>query len=499
MRAEIERLILGAILSAKDPQRLFDASGLTPDDFSDNALRSVFDLARRRSERHLEVNAITVWSTGRAARRLQEDDLGWLSALEAGNSLDDRAFLKLAEDLRSEVRGRQLAARLRDLAAEVERPGYHPAKISAQLEGHAQTIARTYQANRTAENDPVEVLDDWQRSVTEGRTLYTSTGIKIFDEQFGGYVPNLNLLAGPPSIGKSGLLASGIVSQLEAGMRVGLFGLEDGHRWISRRLYAWKLGLPVRAIGNAKLDDAGWLRAAEVGAQLSPLLKNLLVYKWGGANADEICRWGLSWIINEGVRCIYVDNATELDHSASGRGDRGLDFRIQVARSVSRLRDFAERYQIPLVVLAHTTREYEEHRHKRPPFPSEVAEGAAFERKTRLFLGCWAKQWSPELRVTLGKANEAAPDLTFAFERRKEAALVDLESGRLVDLKSEEQKEKREQKDRKLDQSVAESLERAARLAKAKAAAPPVTPAAPTEEKKPEPPPQLDLLAETKP
>ena len=146
MRAEIERLILGAILSAKDPQRLFDASGLTPDDFSDNALRSVFDLARRRSERHLEVNAIAVWSTGRAARRLAEDDLGWLSALEAGNALDDRAFLKLAEDLRSEVRGRQLAERLRALASEVERPGYHPARVSAALEGHAQSIARTYQA-----------------------------------------------------------------------------------------------------------------------------------------------------------------------------------------------------------------------------------------------------------------------------------------------------------------------------------------------------------------
>lgn len=490
MKAELERLLLGAILASKDAQRLFDASGLTPDDFSDTSLRIAVDLARRRAERHMPTDPVSVWSTGRAGRRMQEDDLGWLNSVAASNQLDERAFLNLAEQLRNQVRGRRAAARLRELATELEAPGARFGPIASQLEGTAISLFRGYQANRTAENDPAEVLEQWEQNAKAGKTLYVPTGIPVWDKAFTGYVPNFNLMIGPPAVGKSAILASGIYSQLAQGMRVGLFGLEDGHRWLTRRYIAWRAGLKVRDVGNTQLPPEGWEKVHGIGAELSPLLRNLLVYKWGGATAGEMCRWGLSWIINEGCQCIYIDNASNMSHE--GRpGEKHFDFRIQVSRSVEQLRNFAERYGVPVVMLAHTTREYEEKRAFQPPLPSDTAEGAAFERHTRFFMGFWQRRWSHELRATLGKVNESESGLTFGFERFREAALVDLGSGRLIDVREEQKKEAADKRARAMEAGVLDAVERAKLKAQ-------ITGKAKEEEKKeeptPEPPaPQLGL------
>lgn len=496
--AELERLILGGVLAAKDPRRALDAVGLAPSDFSDNALRVAYDFAQRRATRRLEVSAIEVWNTARRVGKLQDDDLMWLQGLQAANTLDERALLRLSEDLRTIVRTRQTAARLRELAGEVERQLVTLPALGSNLQSLAHQLERSYQANRTAENDPGEVVDTWEANVRAGKTHQTPSGCELFDKEVGGWIPNLNLVVGKPSIGKSAFCASAIVSQLDLGQRVGIFGLEDGHRWISRRFIALDNALPVRAVGSKNLAPDEWLKVHDRAAELSKKMKSLLVHKWSGTTSAELVRIGKSWILNEGVEAIWLDNATSVRHGGQGGGgrfgQREAEFRVQVAQSVEAFRDLGENYGVPVIVLCHTTREYEEKRPYSSPELTDVAEGAAFERFARLFVGCWAKQWSNEFRLTVKKNIEGAPNLTLGFDRHLEQALIDLRSARMIDVRGEARKERQEKKGQAIEQRVEDNLF-AAEVKKKKLEAMKGTPAAATpEDSAAAPPPQLSLL-----
>lgn len=495
---EIQRLCLGYLLDADEPGRALAASGLTTDEYSDSAMRTAFDFTRRRIERHLEVSAVDVWGTASKIGKLQADDLTWLQAIQAGNALDEKGFLRLAEELRSAVRSKRLAGRLRELASDIDGHRVSLGAVGSQLSAMSQQIERSYQANRTAENDPGEVVDGWEQRVKAGKTFQVLSGLPMLDQETGGFIPNLNLIVGKPSIGKSALCASSIDAQIELGMRVGIFGLEDGHRWISRRLLARDLKLPVRAVGSKKLEGQEWLPVHEAAARLSAKMKNLLVYKWSGARAHELVRIARAWILNEGVECIWLDNATAVKH---GGGDdrhrqREADYRVQVAQSVEMFRDVAENFGVPFVVLCHTTREYEDKRGHQPPELIDVAEGAAFERFARMFIGVWGKKWDQELRLTVKKNIEGPPDGTIGFARHVEQALVDIHSGRTINVREEARKERAENKAQKLEEQTADSLlreqmKKKAREANKPAPAPaPESPAAPSG-----PAPQLDLLA----
>lgn len=482
MSLSLESLALGAVLDAEtlgaSAASLLDAAGLQPSDFADARVRVCWSLALRRAELRRPCDAATLSAAAIAANLLPVECLEWLRGLQASNTLDAARFGEVAEQLRRRGRTRVVLEALRAhvAALEGERPDL-PATLTA-----LGSLVEDAGALHSADGDGSEDLDalaaQWQLvDDDQAPSLVVPTGVLGLDAEIGGLPPNLSLVIGQPAVGKSALLGAMIDAQLAAGLKVGLFGLEDGSAWLSRRLVARELAIPVRDVGNLKRDPALLERYRAAHPALAQRLRGLVTYRHDTISTDELVRRAVHWITNLGVRCIYVDHAGEVDH----RTDRFDEHRLRVGESYRRLRNLAFRYQVPVVVVAHTGRpgDFEE----RPPQAAEIAETSYAERRARLILGLWSKRsdWG-RLRVTVVKHTEGPSGSTVALNRLAACALVDRERAELIDLEAERREQAKARAASKASLSAELSAAREAAKAAVKARG-----------KKPEPQAELGL------
>ena len=76
----------------------------------------------------------------------------------------------------------------------------------------------------------------------------------------------------------------------------------------------------------------------------------------GSINSEEMARRAVDWIVNKGVRCIYVDHMGEVEHlRRSETTTSGAAWRWRGATDASETS--ASNCRVPVVALAHTNRE----------------------------------------------------------------------------------------------------------------------------------------------
>ncbi len=449
---ELEAMLLGAVLDSEEPAALIDASGLTSSDMLDPRVRPCWDLAVRLNARRRSLNAVTLFSAAKLAGQLREDDLAWLQALESRNTLDRTKFLQVAEDLRRTSRGRQVALQLESLATHVRTNGLQPAHVTGTLDAIAQTLIKDHAPDQTASGDVVEQLEEWDRTEKSGGHFLVPTGLEALDDVIRGWVPNLNLVLGDPAIGKNALIGSCILSQAKAGLKVGLFGLEEGHRWLTKRAMAKGLGMALGDIGAVKRSAEQDEKLGTVGPELTELLERVHVYSHDGITADELVRRATGWVLNRGVQVIYIDHIGEIRHQA--RDADGYNW--AVANTYRRLRDFAKRYSVPVVILAH--RKPESRNRQGPPKPEDCGMTGEAEKMTRLMLGLWKR--GDALRATVIKRNDGETGVTVEFERLFTAALLEPGGGAKVNLQAEARKDSEARRAAKEEQADVAWLER---------------------------------------
>lgn len=491
----IEGILLGALLDAKDPDgnsiqsAFIDGSGLVDSDFLDPRVRLCWGLIARLVARRRTVDAIGLFTAAKAVNLLRDDDLEWLSALQNSNELQGERAQQACEDHRRRARGGVIAAQLEQQARIIRERGLRPAELSGALEGISMQLTRDYAPDEAPENDVLEVIEDWdarERGEKTGGMLVVPTYIEMLDKITKGFIPGLNMILGDPSIGKSAVIASIMEAQLDNGLCVGFFGLEEGYRWMTRRLIARDLKIAVGDVGLIKKTPEQNARLAEIGSRLHALYKGkFLPYKFDGVGIDEICRRSTHWILNKGAQVIYIDHIGEIRHKVRD----GDGYNWAVADSYRRLRDLGFKRGVPIVALAH--RKPEARNRAGPPQPNDIGLTGEAEKMVRKLLGIWRKK--DAMRVTTLKVNEGIPDITCELSRIFDAALVDRVGGRIVNL----QQEKREEADRdeadKLVKGVDRSIERA-KLAASKKPPKPEKAAPPAKLKLVEPPPQAALL-----
>jgi len=460
---ELEQAILGAVLDAEgtvlrsNPGALIDQTGMRPEDFGDPRVRVAWGILQRLAQRRRPADAVSVFAAGRATKAFGDLDLGWLQSLQEANALDRERFSGIVDSLRATARGRLLQAALERGLAALRGHGVDLPRVAGDLEAALRDLISLTSDDGSGDQDVLEIADDWERQEAGqiGPVLIPSGMLKL-DELIGGLVPNLNMIVGLPSVGKSAMLGTMIDAQLEAGFKVGLFGLEDGTRWLAKRIIAREMAMPVRAIGTTTRTDAQQARFGEVAPGVHRKLSQLVTYRHDTITVDELCRRAANWVVSKGVQVIYVDHGGEVDHHT----ERFDEHRLRVAESYRRLRNLALRYQIPVVVLAHTGRPGDDNE-ERPPRLTEIAESAYIERRARLILGLWRKMQEPGvMRVTVLKQTEGESGVTLKMDRHTSAALIDRESGETVNLVSEkmaEHKAQREQREQLKREAAAKS------------------------------------------
>jgi hypothetical protein len=455
MRApELEGMMLGYVLSLgadrartwNDQQAAIDVSGLREELLFDPRVRIGWGILTRLVGRRVKVDSTVLFSAAKSANWLDEHDLDWLISIENTHGLTGEKFNTLTEDHRRRARGREIAGWLERAAQEIRERGLRPAELQGQLENIGQQLVREWAPDEQPELDVAEVLDDWDRRLrgeTVGGALVVPTGIKIVDEVVKGFVPGLNMILGDPGIGKSAVIGSIIEAQLDAGLTVGLFGLEEGYRWLTKRLIARDLGMSVGDVGIAQRTVEQESKLPEVGQRLFELYKGrLLVYRHDGVSIDALCQRAATWILQKNCQAIYIDHIGEIQH---GRVRDGDGYNWAVAQSYRRLRDLGNKRSVPIVAIAH--RKPDARERQGPPKANDVGLTGEAEKMVRRMLGLWRKNQS--MRLTVIKNNEGKTDETVELERLYDSALVGRDGGRKISLEAEEREEKA--KKRELD------------------------------------------------
>jgi replicative DNA helicase len=476
-QAELEELVVGAVLDLPDKLELVEAMGLASADFQNERIGLVWGLAKRMTELRMQVSAVTVCSQGQRVGRLAEADLGWLTQLESRNALTKEQARQVADDLRTQSRARQVRAQLLEQVELIDRGRFSPVRTSGALEAIVHSLATDFAPDETAESDLMAQNVTWEKNLREGKTAYDPTGIRLLDELIGGLPPNVFFIEGRPGVGKNGFLGSMIRAQLmldahlpkEQQSRTGLVGLEDGTAWLPMRLTAANVGIPMRAVGSARLTPEQELLRQTSDETLYPLLQRIEVYKQDTITRDQLLHRAMNWVFKKGVRRIFIDNLGEVTHMNAR--DR-MEHWQGVAETVRVMRNFAFRFGVPVGFLVHDTESDARPGQEGPPDPRKMAGGKSAGNRARLVLGIWSK--GDTWRATVTKGNTLGPagmmGPTIEFERLPEAGLINPDGGRLVDLRTEAAVDRRERKANAREEAVDESIRRAELKAKRAAA-----------------------------
>lgn len=479
MTPDVEQWVIGALLMAEgavlrsNAQALLTQADLPPEAFTDLRAKHVWQVIVKLASQGRPVSVETVFGFGRGSKLFAEKDLAWLREW-ADNALtiDRPKFGDLADGLRKTARQKMLTTAL-EQHLETLRTQQDPdvlAIADALAEIAAATRTSTANEESTGDLDMAAVDDDWTRAEQGAPIGIVPTGIPALDESLRGFVPNLNVLIGPPSGGKSATAASMIERQLLGGWRVGFFGLEDGSKWIPRRLIARDLGWPLVDVGRRERDHAAQTKIAEIYERLRHPLAHLKTYPRGGITTAKLLQIAARWVQRDatgrpGVDIIWIDHGGELDHTS----DKVDEHRLRVGLSYKRLRDFAVDNGVPIVTLAHTRRRSDQDTEARPPRADEVRDSSDIENAARLMLGMWE---SPDerdhFRITSLKATEAERFVTWRLPRLKKCALIDPDGAEVVNLQAEKMAKAKARREEKEAERAAARAKREAEKAAAK-------------------------------
>lgn len=460
-RTQLGALLVGKVLDSKEPRQLIAGSRIHPEDLGDKFLSACWTVLGQAALDGQRITPVELFAAGVTRKMLSEDDLGVLVTLQARNQLDDAGFFKVAEELRRDAQRLRVGRQLRELAGGIESGKLDESAGLAQLGAITETFASAHAAGRSGSDVVIAGAEEYERLKAQGKPGMLTSGIPSLDKLTGGLPRKLFMVLGPPGTFKSGLMGTMVRRQLAAGLKVLVVSLEDRDVWLVKRYAAADLGLKVRDVFNAPFPDEQ--RAADVLSQLSNELRDSwFVTRRHARTAEDIVRLVTQYRAQHAIDIAYVDNARAVKPTVDAKG-RTEDRRIAQSRMYEDFAACADTLQLPLGVLAHTSRKYfERTQGKGPPHMSDIGETSDAEKDVRLLLALWKRRG--QLRITVGKQTEGKADdePTIELSMWGESALIDPDSGVDVDL----DKEKRD--DQARNEAISTERKRRAELESAK-------------------------------
>jgi hypothetical protein len=451
---EREGLIAGAVLNAgsvERAQRVILALGTSPAALQDPVARAVLTVAVDMLSRGELPSAATVFVEGTAGSRhlFSAEDRERMRGWQASDTLTDAEAVQIGKQLHRAAQHRRLGDMLVALGTAVklgrkkDGSAFGPSDARSWFE-QIQADYNSSVASGISGRDAVLLTRaSYEQRKKEGRATFTKSGFPIIDKVVGGWPHKLCWVLGPGGGGKSTFLGTQLDLHQQMGVKSVLASMEDNHEWVVTRHVAQLLGLKQREAYSGPFPDDEKAAAAE--KLLFDRWQNLTILtKEHARTAADLRRLFAQYVVQDGATMFYVDNLTALDHQLEGRNDT---VHAAAARSVEKFADFADRWRVTVICLAHTKAEYfERTQGRQPPELRDNADtggGIAADRYCRLSYGVWAKK-KDELRLTLNK-NTAEGKLvgtTFAFDVHSDQGLLDVDSGREINIEQEKRLER---------------------------------------------------------
>lgn len=444
---QLEQLLVGALLEARDPRRVLAAVNLKPGDFVDPFLRCAWSIGLELAARGERPTSESVFLEGRLRNLFADKDMASLRGLEAGNPLDDAGITQVGKQLRRYAHGRKLGEELKALGTLIhagrDKDGnaFSPNDALPRFDAIRSDYNSLHAEGRLGSDAVLSAMAGFEARRKAGKALLTKSGMPALDELIGGYPHKLVWVLGAPGKGKSAFLGTQIDLHAKMGMTTAIASLEDNDEWLVSRHMALATGMKQREVFSDPFPDEE--KAVTALQRLHDSWGKLhIVTKLHVKTAADVIRVFTQYVVQHGATCFYLDNLTALKHTLESKND---EMRTAAGRSIAQLAEFADVFKVPLICLAHTNRAYMERTQGRsPPEIHDTAETADADRYVRLGLSIWQK--GPELRVTVNKntAQGSTVGKTVAFTAHVDQGLIDVDSGAEVNLQEEKRHEQEE-------------------------------------------------------
>lgn len=343
---ESERAFLGCAFTSPETVRSY-VSNVSPEDFAKPAHGKIWAVLVDLAGRNEAIDHLVVAEALKARGWL--GDVGgpaYLMELDSAVpfAANAHSYAEIIRDRSARRRAvdvlRRYAIRAADLSS---KPDELLGEAASEL---VRTGAGAYQA-RTLADVNREVFDRLNR-IQDGEDVpVVKTGIKPWDNALGGLQPTLIVIGGRTGGGKSALAATMIRSLAESGTPVGVFSLEDAADWLSYRYIAGVSGVPNFVVRYRRKRDDEWNQIAQNVAQLAGWDERVLVDDTPNLTSGQIVARATDMVINRGAKVIVVDHLQEVEHA--GEAER---HELKMRKSLQDLRSFANRFQVPVVLLA---------------------------------------------------------------------------------------------------------------------------------------------------
>ncbi len=379
---EAERSVLGAILLHDECIHIVSEI-LHPDDFYHPPHKFIYKVVLDISNAQKRIDLVTV-----------QDELVKSNQLEASGGIaylmslqEDIPSLGLSEQHARIIKEKSVLRDLIQSAADIITNCYtqDDKNIDTVLDQAEKTI---FEISNKRTNQNFVQIDIWLKktfqhlsdikSHSKGITGIPS-GYKKLDLMTSGFQNgDLIILAGRPSMGKTGLALCLAGYAAHTGVSVGFFSLEMAAEQLTLRLLSSESGIPHHNIRNATISSQEWVELTNVAAQLAEM--KLFIDDSAMVNVLDVRTKARKLKADRGLQLLVIDYLQLI------QGHRKYENRHQEVSEISRsLKALAKELNIPIIALSQLSRAVDSRMDKRPML-SDLRESGAIEQDADLIM-----------------------------------------------------------------------------------------------------------------
>jgi len=331
---------------------------------------------------------------------------GQLAKLKGDETLSVEYIGKLIESVPSSanavyyariVREKETERQLWSAAEQIKNVVEEARPVDEKIES-VQDIALGLELMKTGP-DYIEIgrlAADVVAAMRDGPGQVVSTGFKELDGLIQGfYLGEFVLMAGRPSMGKSGLMLDIALHVTKAGMAVLIFSLEMTEWGLTERAICNLAAVDVTRIRTGEADEFDWV---EVRNAASELQKRNLILGSIGSTPEQVA--GLVHRLKQthNIGIVFIDYIQLMS-----LGKKAENRQQEITEISRKLKGIALRENIPLVVLSQLNRQVDARDDHRPRM-SDLRESGSLEQDADLVLllyrGDYYRKDEPDFKPT---------------------------------------------------------------------------------------------------
>lgn len=203
-------------------------------------------------------------------------------------------------------------------------------------------------------------LEERQKNYTQGISNGIATGFSDLNKVTGGWQPeDLIIIAGRPSMCKTGIALHSAKTAAKTGKKVTFFSLEMPNYKLSDRLIIGESGVDSRKFRDGNVDSNDWAVIEKSVGKISGY--GLYINDEGSLNINKIRSTLIKRKKKQGCDICFIDYLGLMEHN---NNEESLNDRI--GETCRMLKMIAKELSIPIVILCQLNREVEKRKGCRP-------------------------------------------------------------------------------------------------------------------------------------